>query len=77
MQITINTVVGQEKFAATIEPFWGRLVEDLDVFPPDAWTLLLQFSLMALGGKCRPIFVGSILRRLIAAETTRIAPSMD
>ena len=71
LQSIIRTGFGRGKFGAGIEAFWRRIIDDPNAFPPEFWQLFLQYTLTALGEKCRPVCVGMAYRRLIAAGTMR------
>ena len=71
LQLVIRTGFGRKKFAASIEAFWRRIIDDPNTFPPEFWQLFSQSNLTDLGETCRPVCVGMTWRRLIAAGTMR------
>ena len=71
LQRVVGTEVGKNEFPAAIHGLWRRIMEDSDAVPSEFWALFLQANLTALGPKCRPICVGSTMRRMLSAGAAR------
>ena len=71
LQSIIHTDIGREGFGKGVTTFWRKIIDEPDAFPPEFWQLFLHSSLIALGGKCRPVCLGMTWRRLITAGALR------
>ena len=71
LQQLVKTITGKAGFSTALGTFWKRLFDDPEAYPLEFWELFLQSILTALGEKCRPICVGSTLRRVLAAGAVR------
>ena len=44
----IHTDMGREEFGKGMTPFWRKIVDEPDAFPPEFWRFFLQLSLTSL-----------------------------